>query len=753
MSKTIIVSNRLPVKINIADGELTMQPSEGGLATGLGSVYKNGNNVWIGWPGTEVAEDQQRNVTAQLKNLRLSPVFLTKEDISLFYEGFSNEILWPVFHYMSTYARYDEEYWDSYQRVNEKFKQAILQVAEPGDTIWIHDYQLLLLASLIRQALPEVTIGFFQHIPFPSYELFRLIPWRAELLDGMLGADLVGFHTYDDARHFLSAATRILQLQSTSNIITYNKRSVVVESFPMGIDDAKYNDLVLHNPEVRDNITHLQESFGSTRLILSIDRLDYSKGILQRLQAFDIFLQSHPEYKEKVSLYMIVVPSRDTVTQYKELRDEIDKLVGNINARFRTNTWTPVNYFYRSFPLEMLSALYSFADTCLVTPMRDGMNLVCKEYVASRTHNDGVLILSEMAGASKELIDAIIVNPNNVRQMSQAMVEALNMTPDEQVRRMTQMRALVSKYNVTHWVQVFMERLEETKRLQQSLQARYIGPQTLNYIKSKYAKAHKRLLLLDYDGTLVEFNNNLNMARPDKELYHLLEELSKDEKNHVVIISGRNHTTLEEWFGQMKVDLVGEHGVWHRYYGNSWEEKKGLNNAWKQQVLPILNTYPERTPGSFIEEKSYSLVWHYRKAEKDLGDMRASEMMNNLRYMAADLGLHLLPGNKVVEIKNMEVNKGKSAQQYLLREPYDFVMAIGDDNTDEDMFKAMKEDAITIKVNSNISAARFYLRDVKEVREFLKGLHPKLLITKMLDKMLDWIPEVPFTIPFIPKKK
>ncbi|RXK86261.1 bifunctional alpha,alpha-trehalose-phosphate synthase (UDP-forming)/trehalose-phosphatase [Filimonas effusa] len=746
MSKTIIVSNRLPVKVNITDGELSMQASEGGLATGLGSIYKEGNNVWIGWPGTEVAEEQQKHVTNQLKDLRLSPVFLTKEDILLFYEGFSNEILWPVFHYMSTYARYEDEYWESYRQVNEKFKTAILQVAEAGDTIWIHDYQLLLLAGLIRRELPNITIGFFQHIPFPSYELFRLIPWRSELLEGMLGADLVGFHTYDDARHFLSAATRILQLQSSSNIVTYNQRSVVVESFPMGIDDTKFNDLVLTNDEVRNNISHLEESFTNIRMILSIDRLDYSKGILQRLQAFDIFLQEHPEYKEKVSLYMIVVPSRDTVTQYKELRDEIDKLVGNINARFRTNTWSPVNYFYRSFPLEMLSALYSFAEICLVTPMRDGMNLVCKEYVASRTHNDGVLILSEMAGASKELIDAIIVNPNNVRQMSAALVEALNMSEDEQVRRMTQMRMLVSKYNITNWVKVFMERLEETKRLQLSLQARYIGTQTLNYIRNKYAKAHSRLILLDYDGTLVEFNSNLNMARPDKELYNILEELTRDVRNHVVIISGRNHVTLQEWFGHLKVDMVAEHGVWNRYYGSEWEDKKGLNNSWKQTVFPILNTYTERTPGSLIEEKSYSLVWHYRKAEKELGEMRASEMINNLRYMAADLGLHLLPGNKVVEIKNVEVNKGKSAQQYLHNGNYDFVMAIGDDNTDEDMFKALKPDAISIKVNSSISAARFYLRDVREVREFLKGLPNKLLITKMIDRVLNWIPNVPFTI-------
>lgn len=743
MSKTIIVSNRLPVKVEVTTQGLTMKPSEGGLATGLSSVAKNGNNWWIGWPGTEIPYNQVKNLTSQLKEMRLSPVFLTEQEIELFYEGFSNEILWPIFHYMSPYARYDDKYWNVYRQVNEKYKQAVLQVAEPGDTIWIHDYHLLLLPGLIREAQPGVTIGFFQHIPFPSFELFRLIPWRAELLNGMLGADLVGFHTYDDARHFLSSATRILQLKSSSNVINVNNRSVMVDSFPMGIDSIKFEQLV-EEPVVQHNINILKESFGNTRLILSIDRLDYSKGILQRLNAFDRFLQNHPEYKEKTSLYMIVVPSRDTVTQYKELRDEIDKTVGNINARFRTNEWTPINYFYRSFPIEMLTALYNFADICLVTPMRDGMNLVCKEYVASRINNDGVLILSEMAGASKELIDALIVNPNNIRQMSDALLEALHMSKAEQGTRMVQMRSLVKKYNVDHWVSSFMASLEETKRMQHSLQSTPLLKKNLNQVKNKYDRSNKRLLLLDYDGTLTEFNSNITQAKPDKELYHLLDELIKDNRNRVVIISGRNYNTLEEWFGHLKLDLVGEHGVWQKLYGYPWQETKGLTSIWKQSIFPILNTYTERTPGAFIEEKSYSLVWHYRRAEKQLGEMRASEMMNNLRYMVADLGLHLMPGNKVVEIKNSEITKGKTIQYYLHNEVYDFVMVIGDDITDEDMFKVVNADAVTIKVGSNITAAQYYLNNVREVRNFLKGLPGEMLIKRMLKKVFNfnWIPSL-----------
>lgn len=738
MSKIIIVSNRLPIKIQVENGRSSFQPSEGGLATGLASVH-HGNSVWIGWTGNEVSPDEQKQVSAQLSEMKLVPVFLTRQEVNLYYEGFSNEILWPVFHYMSPYAKFDDEYWQYYQQVNEKFRDVVLQVAQPGDTVWIHDYQLLLLPRLIRSAIPNITIGFFQHIPFPSYELFRLIPWRSELLLGMLGADLVGFHTYDDARHFSSTVMRILQIQTSSNLIQYNNRTISVESFPMGIDNEKFESLV-SDEKVIEEKKQLAETFRQVKLVLSIDRLDYSKGILQRLQAFERFIKNNPEYKEKVTLYMIVVPSRDTVPQYKDLRDEIDKLAGNINARYRTNNWTPVSYFYRSFPVETLSALYQLADICLVTPMRDGMNLVCKEYVASRIHNDGVLILSEMAGASKELTDAIIVNPNNVTQMSEALLEALHMPQEEQKRRMKQMRELVGKYNVIHWGKVFMERLSEVKRMQESLQTQYIAPRIQQFIKNKYNRAEKRLFLLDYDGTLVGFNTNINLAVPDKEVYQILEELTGDEKNHLVIISGREHTTLEEWFGNMNLDLVGEHGIWYKTYKGKWSQMKGLQTDWKKDVMNILRNYTERTPGSFIEEKSYSLVWHYRKADNDLGEMRATELMSNLLYMISDMGLSLLAGNKVVEIKPSEANKGKTAIHYLRQDHYDFVMAIGDDVTDEDMFKAIKDEAITIKVNSNTSAAKYYLKDYKEVRELLKNLSAKTLVSRVFSRIGRWIP-------------
>ena len=733
MSKTIIVSNRLPVKISKNDDEYQLSPSEGGLATGLGSIYKEGDNIWIGWPGLEITEQEDKDtITHQLKELSLLPVFLSQQEIGEYYEGFSNEILWPVFHYYaSTYASYKQSNWDFYQLVNQKFSEAILKVAKPGDVIWIHDYQLLLLPALVRKAMPDVSIGFFLHIPYPSHEMFRLIPWRYELLEGMLGADLLGFHTFDDVRHFLGTITRILPVTTSANIITSNDRSIVAESFPMGIDDKKYASLP-QTAEVMEQIKQIKESFKGTRLVLSIDRLDYSKGILQRLEAFELLLQRNPEYIGKITLYMIVVPSRDTVPQYKYLRDQIDKKAGNINSLYRTMDWSPVHYYYRSFPIETLSALYYSADVCLVTPMRDGMNLVSKEYVASRINNDGVLILSEMAGASKELIDAIIVNPNNIGEMYRAIVQAISMPLAEQQTRMQQMRQNVTKFNIGHWVKLFMEKLKEVKQLQRSMQTRHVSTTTAQSIISRYAKTKKRIIFLDYDGTLVDFKPNIAQASPDKELFDILTLLTDDPANQVVLISGRKHENLSDWFNGSDIYLIAEHGAWFKRQNTSWHKISGLSDAWKQDIYPILETYVDRTPGSFIEEKTYSLVWHYRKAQKGLGELRANELTNNLKYLASDKGLQLLPGDKVLEIKNMEINKGKAALSLTENKDYDFVIAFGDDHTDEDIFKALPESAITIKVGSNISAAKFYLRNPTEVRRFLISLTESTVVQDKL---------------------
>ncbi len=722
VSKTIIVSNRLPIKITADENGYALQPSEGGLATGLASIHARGNNRWIGWPGTSIEDPQQKaKFTETLHQRRLVPLFLDEEEIKGFYEGFSNEVLWPIFHYIPNYANYDLQNWKTYVSVNEKFLNLILQEADPQDTIWIHDYQLLLLPGMLRKALPDASIGFFQHIPFPSQELFRLIPWRKELLEGMLGADLLGFHTFDDVRHFISSATRLTPTNNNANRLEVDGRAVVSEPFPMGIDSQRFADLS-SNEAVLQRVSELRSNFDGQKIVLSIDRLDYSKGIPQRLEAFELFLRENPTFHKKVTLYMIVVPSRDTVPQYRDLKDQIDRLVGHINAKYGTYDWYPVAYFYHGYPVEEISALYSVADVCLVTPMRDGMNLVSKEYIASRKEDTGVLILSEMAGAAKELIDAIIVNPNNIHDIRNALLAALNMPIAEMKKRMRSMRDIVFKFTVQHWATLFMNRLEEIKNVQSTTKARLVGASIEEQILTQYENANSRLLLLDYDGTLVGFQDDIDKASPDEELYRLLDTLEADFLNHLVIISGRKHSTLEKWFHGRAYSLVAEHGVWTKEPGMDWRLKSGLSSSWKDEVGSLMEMFADRTPGAFVEEKSFSLAWHYRKVQRDLGPLRAHELIDSLRDYSATYGLQLLDGDKVVEIRSAEVNKGRATLDILHDNRYDFILSIGDDRTDEDTFLVLPPDACTIKVGTEVSAAKFYLKQQSDVRALLKKL-------------------------------
>ncbi|MDB4291408.1 bifunctional alpha,alpha-trehalose-phosphate synthase (UDP-forming)/trehalose-phosphatase [Cyclobacteriaceae bacterium] len=722
MGKTIIISNRLPVKIEQENNELVYKASEGGLATGLNSVFKQGNNLWVGWPGLAIEKSQEEEVHSNLIKQHMKPVFLSTEEIEDFYEGFSNETLWPNFHYFNQYTVYKEELWLAYQRVNQKFAEIVSEELEDDDTVWIHDYQLLLLPQLIRAISPNATIGFFLHIPFPSYESFRLLPWRRELLNGMLGADFLGFHTYDDMRHFLSSVNRLAGLGNSNGTIKVKNRLIKADALPMGIDYEKYAASA-QDPETLAREARYRESIGTVKLILSIDRLDYSKGIPQRLRAFELFLSKYPDFKEKVSLFMVVVPSRDSVSKYKQLKEEIDLLVGRINGQFSKLNWTPIHYFYRSFPLPALSAFYRISDVALVSPMRDGMNLVCKEYVASRLDKKGVLILSEMAGASKELSDAIIVNPNDIHQLVEAMHKALTMPEALQIESMTSMQKSLKRYNIHAWVKLFMDELANVKKEQSHLKTRLIDNQLSEEIKHAYKQSKERLIFLDYDGTLVGFNENPDDSKPDQELIEILERLTKDKKNHIVIISGRGRQFLEEWMKPYSLDIVAEHGVWIKRMGKPFKTFIKINASWKKETLSLLERYVNRTPGSFVEAKDYSLVWHYRKVETGLGEVRTRELTSHLKYMTANENLEVLEGDMIVEIKNSEINKGKAAQKLMEIYPEaDFLLALGDDFTDEDTFKAMPEEACTIKVGTSASEAKFSVNSYKEVRKLLNEI-------------------------------
>ncbi|MEJ2006139.1 MAG: bifunctional alpha,alpha-trehalose-phosphate synthase (UDP-forming)/trehalose-phosphatase, partial [Cyclobacteriaceae bacterium] len=458
-----------------------------------------------------------------------------------------------------------------------------------------------LLPDLIRQELPHVSIGFFLHIPFPSFEVFRYLPWRKQLLDGVLGSDLIGFHTYDDMRHFLSAVSRISFLSNHHGQITREGRVVEIDAFPMGIDYDKYARSSAA-PETLSQEVKYRTSLGDVKLMLSIDRLDYSKGIPARLQIFDLFLEKYPQYLGQVSLLMVVVPSRDSVDKYMDLKEEVDLLVGRINGKYGSVNWTPIHYFYRSFQLQDLSAFYRMADVALVTPMRDGMNLVCKEFVASKLDQKGVLILSEMAGASKELSEAIIVNPNDKHQVRDAIKRALEMTEDEQVKHMEIMQATIKKFNIHHWVSLFMQRLDEVNQKQLKMTTKVFDKNLATEMNKSFEKAPQRMLFLDYDGTLSPFTGNPQDAAPDDELIDLLKSLTELENTRLIVISGRDRSTLESWLGELPLEFVAEHGVWMKWQDEGWVLLDSLDASWKEDIRPILEIYVNKTPGSFIEE-------------------------------------------------------------------------------------------------------------------------------------------------------
>lgn len=723
MARTIIVSNRLPTKVQRTAEGLTFQPSEGGLATGLGSIYRADSNVWVGWPGLFVDDPtEQQHIAEQLRADSMAPVFLSETEIRDFYEGFSNSTLWPTFHYFSQYATYEEAHWAAYVAVNQKFCDALLELAGPDDTIWVHDYQLLLLPQMLRRARPKATIGFFLHIPFPSYELMRVLPWAAELLEGMLGADLLGFHTFYYMRHFLSAVSNILGLPNQNGQIETPSRLVLVDAFPMGIDYERYATAAV-SEAAQAHVQTYREALRGVRLVLSIDRLDYTKGIPQRLQAFEELLKRHGEWHEQVSLLMLVVPSRDQVAQYQALKVEVDELVGRINAQYGTISWTPILYFYRSLPFEELAALYSMADVALVTPVRDGMNLVAKEYIACKADHRGVLILSERAGAAQELSDALLINPTATGKLADVLHQALTMPEEEQISRMSHLQALVRQYDVFAWTELFMNRLAYSKIKQLTLGTESLDAAIQAQLLSDYQNAPQRLLLLDYGGTLVGFHNNPEQARPDEELLELLRTLTDNSRNRVVIISGRDRTTLEDWLGHLPLDFIAEHGVWLRQAGQDWRLFQEMRSDWKADFRPLLEQYVSRTAGSFIEEKDYSLVWHYRRADVALGEVRARELLNHLGFMTSNTDLQVLEGNKALEIKTTGITKGTAAMRWLQADSPDFVLAIGDDRTDEDMFRALPAEAYSIKVGGGAhSAARYCVGSITDVRRLLAEL-------------------------------
>eukprot|EP01087_Luapelamoeba_hula_P002271 TRINITY_DN1196_c0_g1_i2.p1 TRINITY_DN1196_c0_g1~~TRINITY_DN1196_c0_g1_i2.p1 ORF type:complete len:815 (+),score=144.02 TRINITY_DN1196_c0_g1_i2:169-2613(+) len=677
----IVISNRLPITckktIEMSDkGKKqtvwTFTRSSGGLVAALSGIKTS--FTWIGWPGIFIKkEDEKREIEQRLltefTEFACIPVWLDATTMDEYYDGFSNGILWPLFHYMENF-RYEENLYKSYKHANQVFADTVAKVYKEGKYIWVHDYHLMLMPAMIRQRIPNARMGFFLHIPFPSSELFKLLPVRAEILEGMLNCDLVGFHTFDYGRHFLQSCTRILGAETSSKSVVFMEdRAVPVGVFPVGIDPINFLE-GLETKEIQERIKELETRYEGKKVIIGVDRLDYIKGIPQKLQALDLFFQKYPEWREKVVLIQVAVPSREAVDEYQKLKREVDELVTEINSKYGTLDYLPIRYLYHSVSFNELSALYAVSDAALITSLRDGMNLVCLEYISCQQNRHGVLILSEFAGAAQSLSGSIRVNPWKTKDVANAIHKALTMDEERKARANEMLFNYVMTHTASDWGRRFIQSLKTSSEMKEE---RVQSSHTSNEVIAKYAQFKKHLLVFAYDGTLVPFEHIPSLSKPPSKVLDQLRILAHIPGNTVIIVSGRDRNTMEEWFSQVpEIGLGAEHGSFFRPPNSrDWESLiDHLSNDWKDAIRPVLKHYTDRTPGASCEEKEVTFTWHYRYADTSNGATQACDLQIHLESNFGRWPIEVLHINKAIEIRPNDVSATSMIKRFLNSEYY-----------------------------------------------------------------------------------
>jgi trehalose 6-phosphate synthase/phosphatase len=728
--RLFLVSNRLPVTLKEGPGGFSASLSAGGLATGLAGLHRESGGAWIGWPGisnpdASLSEEIHRALGAE----NLVGVGLTPDEHRGYYQNISNQCIWPLFHYFKERMRFKDADWDEYVAVNRRFADVVLEQVEPGDTVFVQDFHLALVPRMLREAGRDLCIGYFLHIPFPSSEIFRIFPKREELLNGILGADLVAFHTMGYVRHFRSSVAHILGLETRSTSVLTDGREVRLMARPLAIDSHLWEKSADTEEEraIADYSAYLKEMAGKRSIILGVERLDYTKGIPERLLAFRALLASDPTWVERVMMIQVAVPSRAEVSDYKELKDEIDRLAGAINSEFGRPGVQPLHYMYQSVPRAELRAFYRSAQVALVTPLRDGLNLVAKEFVASRHADDGVLVLGESAGAAWELGESLRVNPFDPSDMVRGIKKALTMTREEQQRRMRPMRERLAQVTVEDWARDCLAAIRSSHRTS-------VGPAPLDEARQAECLASWRAcleskgaaLFLDYDGTLREFTDSPDEAQPSTAILALLGRLATLNHVQTWIVSGRSAAQLDDWLGKTGVGLVAEHGASLRPPGATAFEPlfETGNLPWKPEARAILEEFTARVPGSRIEEKALGIAWHYRKADPVLGAWQAGELFEHLAEIFMDQGVQIMRGSRVLEVRPAHVNKGHAVGTILAKNSVmpGFLLAAGDDQTDESLFRALAAPAWTLLVGARPSAARWRLESPAACRDLLNAL-------------------------------
>ncbi|MBI4943251.1 MAG: bifunctional alpha,alpha-trehalose-phosphate synthase (UDP-forming)/trehalose-phosphatase [Actinobacteria bacterium] len=734
----VVVANRLPVdRREEPDGSTSWRPSPGGLVAALEPVMKARDGAWVGWTGSP--DDILEPFDAD--GMHLVPVPLSAEEVELYYEGMSNATLWPLYHDVIVAPAFHRTWWDSYVAVNRRFAQAVLPQAAEGATVWVQDYQLQLVPKMLRETRPDLRIGFFDHIPFPPYEIFAQLPWRRQVLEGLLGADLLGFQRPADANNLLRAARRLGMTTRGDAVLVDGRRArrgarleaarpVVCKPFPISVDSTALEELA-RRPEVLERAKEIRAELGEPdTLVLGVDRLDYTKGIQHRLQAFGELLEDERLTVPGAVLVQVATPSRERVDEYQRIREDVEATVGRINGKHGQIGHPAVHYLHQTVDRAELAALYLAADVMLVTPLRDGMNLVAKEYVASRWDDAGTLVLSEFAGAANELTSAFVVNPHDIDGLKDAVMSAVRCPPAEARKRMRAMRRTVLRDDVAHWARTFLESLHDVRARQEAMTPPPDAAD-LDAALETLAQRPELLVALDFDGVLAPIVRDPDAARPLPAAAQALHDLAALPGVHLALVSGRTLDDLRRLADPPpSAALVGSHGAQVAdEHGADVGAATTLDDATRDllaRASAALHAISARYPGTFVEDKPAGTVFHTRQIE------RREDAEAAAREAAAGpgawSGVRTTLGKEVVDLSVVDVDKGVALGRLRvalgLRPGHGGVLYVGDDVTDEHAFAVLDDAAgdVTVKVGEGVTGARHRVADPERVADLLGRL-------------------------------
>ncbi|GAB3120979.1 bifunctional alpha,alpha-trehalose-phosphate synthase (UDP-forming)/trehalose-phosphatase [Glaciibacter psychrotolerans] len=711
----MVVSNRLPVDHELAeDGTATWRASPGGLVTALEPLMRASGGVWVGWPGVADQEFEP----FENDGISLVPVSLSQHDLEFYYEGFSNDTLWPLYHDVISPPSFHREWWDSYVEVNRRFADAVAAVAAPGATVWVHDYQLQLVPRMLREARPDLVIGFFNHIPFPPYGIYSQLPWRKQILDGLLGADLIGFQRVADAGNFSRAVRRLFGYPTRGTAIDVPDggqrfRRVVARHFPISIDANAFEELA-RRPDIQARSRQIRDELGNPKtIILGVDRLDYTKGIGHRLKAYGELLAEGRLIAEDVTLVQVASPSRERVGAYMDLRDEIELAVGRMNGDYSTIGHPAVSYHHHGYPREEMVALYLAADVMLVTALRDGMNLVAKEYVAVRFDEDGVLVLSEFTGASDQLKQAVLINPHDIEDVKSAILLAVNMPKPERKRRMRALRRKVFDNDVAAWSASFLETLTGAAKVAPGV------PENLVAALKELSAADTLLVALDFDGTIAPYVDDPDEARAVDGVAEAVRRLLDLDGVRVAYVSGRALASLRHVAEPPEnVLLTGSHGVEVKLDTPTIELNLVAGEIEQLETLGrVLERIAGSVSGAWVEHKPAGLVLHTRMASREEGMAAQREARAQVEELLPLMTVR--EGKNVLEFSVRSRTKGDALTLLRDHTGADRVMYAGDDVTDEDAFAVLHAGDLGLKIGPGASLAGFRVHGPEEVAQVL----------------------------------